>query len=92
MIDENQKTYIHNHLSIHLKFNKVVDPEDPNHSLYRVVGFTVIPHSIDASAYTTDADSCSITSYDSHQEIKSGINKIIFSYSGESRIKDQSFT
>jgi len=78
--EDAQKVYIHNHLSIHLKYNKVEDDET-GQSLYRIVGFTVIPHSIDQSAYQIDDGSCSITNFDKHQEITKDTDAIVFSYS-----------
>jgi len=78
--EDSKKVFIHNHLSIHLKYNKVED-EETGQSLYRIVGFTVIPHSIDQSAYQIDDGSCSITNFDKHQEVKTDTDAIIFSYS-----------
>lgn len=84
--EDAKKVYIHNHLSIHLKYNKVEDDET-GQSLYRIVGFTVIPHSIDQSAYQIDDGSCSITNFDKHQEITKETDAIVFSYSGGKILK-----
>ena len=88
--EDAQKVYIHNHLSIHLKYNKVEDDET-GQSLYRIVGFTVIPHSIDQSAYQIDDGSCSITNFDKHQEITKDTDAIVFSYSGFKSTNDNFF-
>ena len=84
--EDAKKVYIHNHLSIHLKYNKVEDDET-GQSLYRIVGFTVIPHSIDQSAYQIDDGSCSITNFDKHQEITKDTDAIVFSYSGRKKFQ-----
>ena len=76
--------FLHNHLAINFKYNKLEDPETKE-PLYRIVGFTVIPQSIDSSEYTFDDndDGCSIANPDHHQEISDNTKTdLIFSYSG----------
>jgi len=75
--------FLHNHLAINFKYNKLEDPETKQ-PLYRIVGFTVIPQSIDSSEYTFDDndDGCSIANPDHHQEISDNTKTdLIFSYS-----------
>ena len=43
---DGDKVYLHNHLIINLKYNRL-DSDDNLGPSYRIVGFDVLPHSID---------------------------------------------
>ena len=81
--------FLHNHLTINFKYNKLEDPETKQ-PLYRIVGFTVIPQSIDSSEYSfDDNDGCSIANEDHHQEISDNTKSdLIFSYSVRWEVSD----
>ncbi|CAK8691166.1 unnamed protein product [Clavelina lepadiformis] len=69
--------YIHNHLVINLKYNK-----DPIEQTYRIVGFEVVPFSVDMSLIAQAAgDTCKIDSeHLKKQAITADTSEIKFSY------------
>merc|ERR1711935_877055 len=80
VLGDGDKVYLHNHLIINLKYNRLDSEDGSLGPSYRIVGFDVLPHSIDEMKPGEDNE-CLLPDTDKCFELSGGAQQVTYSYS-----------